>query len=173
MGVGTDPSKIVLHQSKGNIMKQQGFTLIELIMVIVILGILAATALPKFAGLTADARLAKMSGLLGSLKAGAAMAHGSSLARSLQAASDITLGDGTSVSMVRYYPAATTGITLVADTADYTTSAVTSGVAFYPDATHKTAGTCTFTYYEAAAATGVSAVPYYDTVGISNVAGCV
>lgn len=153
--------------------QQQGFTLIELIVVIVILGILAATALPKFSDLTSDARLAKMNGLLGSLKAGSAMAHGSSLARQLAAASDITLEGGVSVSMVQFYPAAITGIAVVADTSDYVTSAITSGVAFYPDAARKTAGTCTFTYYEAAATTGVSAVPFFDTNGISNVAGCV
>ena len=38
--------------------KQQGFTLIELVIVIIVLGIIAAFAVPKFINLSSDARLA-------------------------------------------------------------------------------------------------------------------
>ena len=52
---------------------QQGFTLIELVMVIVILGVLAAVAIPKFIDLKGDASAASVSGVAGALSSGSAI----------------------------------------------------------------------------------------------------
>ena len=56
--------------------KQQGFTLIELIVVIVILGILAAVALPRFLNVANDARRSVMQGVQGSMSGANSMVYG-------------------------------------------------------------------------------------------------
>ena len=58
---------------KTNVRNQQGFTLIELVMVIVILGILAAVAIPRFIDLAGNAQTAAVQGVAGSLASASAI----------------------------------------------------------------------------------------------------
>ncbi|WP_313089153.1 type II secretion system protein [Pseudomonas sp.] len=86
--------------------QQSGFTMIELIMVIVILGILAAFALPRFADFTGDARLAAMQGAAGAVKSASAIVHAAALADpTAAAAGSITVE--TSIDLVDNYAAPT------------------------------------------------------------------
>ena len=79
---------------------QQGFTLIELIVVIVILGILAATALPRFINVTTDARLAALDGLVGALNSATGLVQARYMATGNMAATSATMADGTVVDVV-------------------------------------------------------------------------
>ncbi len=65
--------------TKNSFSQQKGFTLIELVVVIVILGILAATAAPKFIDLTSDAKTSVMQGVQGSVNSAINLAHAKAL----------------------------------------------------------------------------------------------
>ena len=70
--------------------RQAGFTLIELITVVVVLGILAAFAIPRFTGLESNARTSAVNGIAGSMRSAAALAHGVYVAKG-NTGSSITL----------------------------------------------------------------------------------
>lgn len=80
-----------------SIRKEWGFTLIELVVVIVLLGILAAIALPKFVDLSGQARTAANRGFSGGLATAVSQSHGLWMAQSNP--STVTLQDGTVVHM--------------------------------------------------------------------------
>lgn len=88
--------------------KQQGFTLIELVVVIVILGILAVTAAPKFMNLQNDARTATLEGLKGSIQGAAGIVYGKAAIKGVEANPDDSVSDaGQTIKTVYGYPAAT------------------------------------------------------------------
>ena len=81
--------------------RQSGFTLIELVVVITILGILAAFAVPKFIALDSQARIATIDGLAGSVRSAAALARGLSMAMGTPASVSM---EGSTVNLVNNYP---------------------------------------------------------------------
>ncbi len=77
--------------------RQGGFTLIELVVVIVILGILAVTAAPRFLNLQGDARVSALQGLKGAVDGAAGIVYGRAAIEGVEGQSGQTLASGITV----------------------------------------------------------------------------
>ncbi len=88
---------------------QNGFTLIELVVVIVILGVLAAVAVPRFVDLQGEARRSTLQGMQGALNSAAALARAQQLAQNVASNGSITVEGSVSVGLTNGYPQANAG----------------------------------------------------------------
>jgi MSHA pilin protein MshA len=132
--------------------KQKGFTLIELVVVIVILGILAVTAAPKFIDLTSDARAAVVEAVKGSINSAADMAHSKALVAGKTAPSGQAISVGSStIALIHGWP---------------TNASMADLLEFDDDIVEISASVGTFQHADATDGTECRAV--YDSSGLSN-----
>lgn len=149
---------------------QGGFTLIELVVVIVILGILAAFAIPRFVNISTQARESAVRGLAGSLRSASALAHGLALASGQTAATGTIKMEGQDITLAYGYPTAdATGIAqTVANMDGFLPTPGTGEIVYTPTNAPADPTKCQVKYTEATSATAPAAI----TLTIVSPDGC-
>lgn len=143
--------------------KQSGFTLIELVMVIVILGVLAATALPKFVDLGIDARKSAMKAVEGSMRSANAIIYAKAAVGNTMGAGATTVVNGVNVTTDYGFATTVADLVKVMDLgADFDSTTVVTEIEHKGGATP---ASCKVAYEKAASAT---TAPTYTT----TVSGC-
>lgn len=143
--------------------KQNGFTLIELVVVIAILGILAAIALPKFVSLTSEARIAKMKGGAGAMTSAAALIHAKWLAAGSPTTGNLAYDGGTLNAATQLtttgYPKASVIKTVAGMSDDFVTGTPDgTGSATTIQILDATGSSCAIVYDEATASVNTTAL---------------
>lgn len=158
--------------------KQAGFTLIELVIVIVILGILAATAAPKFIDLTGDAKKSVIQGMQGTINSAMNLAHAKAIVSSQTGATGQVVINGQHYALIYGYPTVAGagtpagtpgngwGIDKLVELSNGSNISYATGVYSHTAAADST--TCSVTYTDASVSVGSIVIPASAVINVTD-----